>query len=133
MGLWHDRRIAAGDYWNERIAVEIERSQVFVALVTNDFFHSNYIVDHELPAILKQHRDRGALVVPIIYRESCWRGFFGSYIQVLPSRDGRVRPVAEWRPTESGFAAAANGLQTAIEQWFGVKPSSPLATAGGAR
>jgi hypothetical protein len=129
--VWHDERLTAGDYWNARIENAIAQSDIFVALVTNDFFHSGYIADRELPAILQRHRANGALVVPIIYRESCWRGYFGHYVQVIPSRSGRICPVADWRPVENGFAVAANGIQAAIEDWYGIQPMSPLAAGGG--
>jgi hypothetical protein len=96
-----------------------------VALVTNDFLASDYIYHHEMPAILTEHRERDALVVPLIYRESGWRGFFGDYIQALPSRNGQLCPIANWRPEDNGFAEAANATSTAIQSWFDVKPASP--------
>jgi hypothetical protein len=53
--LWSDERIAAGNYWSNKIASEIGRSQIFVLAVTNDFLGSDYIFNHELPAIVEQH------------------------------------------------------------------------------
>jgi len=127
--LWHDERLSGGTAWDDRIRGAIEDSQIFVALVTNDYFASSYIRDHELPAIMERHRDHNALVLPLIYRESCWRGFFGSFIQVLPSRQGRVCPIADWKPIENGFAVAANATSHAVEEWFGSPPKSIMGRA----
>lgn len=125
--IWHDQRITGGTRWNDRIRTEIENSQIFIALVTNDYLASEYIRDHELPAMIERYNKNNALILPIIYRESCWRAFFGSYMQVLPSRKGHVCPVSDWRPPEKGFGHAANAAGEAVQSWFGVGPTSPLA------
>lgn len=128
MTLWHDRRLQAGDYWNHRIESEIGRSNVFVLLATADFFDSGYILNHELPAIIKRHSADGALVIPVIHTDCFWRPFFGHYIQAVPvTLQGQLRPVGRWRPKEDGYAAAAQAIAAAIEDWFGHKPTSPLA------
>src|SRR5215203_4111135 len=55
--LWSDKRIAAGYYWSAKIEAEIFRSDIVVLLVTNDFLGSDYIFDHELPAIIQKHKN----------------------------------------------------------------------------
>ena len=129
--LWHDKRIHAGDYWNHRIEAEIARSQIFVLLATPDFFASGYILKHELPAILGQHGAAGALVLPVIYQQCGWKGFFGSFIQVVPTDDaGRLRAVRDWPRPENGLHCAAEAIQAAVVDWFGIAPRSPMAALG---
>jgi hypothetical protein len=132
--IWHDQRLIAGSYWNIRIQDEITRSQIFVLLTTNDFLSSDYILRHELPAILQRHRDAGALVLPVIYRECGWRGFFRDYIQVVPINDkGQMLTVRKWRDPEEALAVAAESISVAIGDWFGVVPRSPFAVLGAKR
>jgi hypothetical protein len=127
--LWHDRRIRAGFYWNSAIAAQIEKSDIFVLLTTNDFFASDYIFEHELPAIIARHRDHNALIAPVIFQESCWRNYFGDYIEVVPKdRKHNLVPVEKWRDREEGIAVAANAIASSIEDWFGIKPTSPFAS-----
>ncbi len=129
--LWHDTRINGGDYWNHRIEAEIARSQIFVLLTTPDFFASGYILNHELPAIIGRHSNAGALVLPVIYSQCGWRGFFGNYIQVIPTDDaGRLRPVRDWGKPETGMHRAAEAIQAAVQDWFAITPRSPLAALG---
>jgi hypothetical protein len=126
--IWHDRRIRPGFYWNNLIRQEISKSQIFVLLTTNDFLGSDYILHHELPAIIQRHEMHRALILPVIYRQCGWLGFFGNYIQVMPtSEDGRLRPVRAWRDPERALATAVDAISKAIEEWFGVVPRSPMA------
>ena len=126
--IWHDKRIQAGDYWNHRIQTEIDQAEIFVLLTSADFFNSGYIIAHELPAIRQRHRAAGVLVLPVIYRDCYWGAMFGNYIQAVPmTPDGSLRPVQKWRPINDGFAASAKAIAAAIEDWFGVTPTSPWA------
>jgi hypothetical protein len=125
--LWYDRRTRTGVHWSAAIATEIEKSNIFVLLTTNNFFAAEYIFKQELPAIIARHRDHGALIAPIIFRESCWRLYFGPYIEVAPKdRRHNLLPVEKWRDPEEAVAVAANALAASIEDWFGIKPTSPF-------
>ena len=132
--LWHDQGIPAGSYWDAKIKAEIARSQIFVLVTTNAFLGSDYVLKHELPAIIYQHKNANALVVPVIYCESAWTGFFGSYIQCVPlNGEGILRPVREWIDPETAMARATDAISTAILDWFGLKPPpSPFAGSLGA-
>jgi hypothetical protein len=122
--LSHDRRIKPGFYWNDVIKEKIQRSDIFVPLITNDFFASDYISQHELPAMLARHQKANALLAPVVYRESCWLNYFGNYIELAPknARHNLV-PVFKWRDREEALAVAANAISSSIEEWFGVKPT----------
>jgi hypothetical protein len=126
--IWHDRRIRPGFYWNEIVENEIANSQIFILLTTNDFLGSDYIIKHELPAILERHKFHSALVVPVIYQLCGWRAFFGAYIQTVPMTDaGKLLPVRSWKDPEQALATAVEAISQAIEEWFGMSPVSPLA------
>jgi len=126
--IWHDRRIKAGFHWNATIQEEIEKSQVFVLLTTNDFLGSDYILRHEIPSICNRYKNHNALVLPVIYKECGWRGFFGAYIQAVPTtKKGELLPVRQWPDKEEALAVAVNAISAAISDWFGIEPNSPLA------
>lgn len=127
--IWHDQRINPGFYWNDEILGHLRQSQIFVLLTTNDFLASDYILRYELPAIIEQHKQNDALVLPVIYRECAWHGFFGGYIQAVPSQNGRLRPVHDWKDREKALAISTNAISDSIREWFGVTPTSPFAGA----
>ncbi len=54
VALWDDRQIAVGHQWQADLDAAIEQATVAVLLVTKDFLASSFIVQYELPAILRR-------------------------------------------------------------------------------
>jgi hypothetical protein len=55
--LWTDRHIQAGDRWFAEITEALDSSGVAVLFVSADFLASDFIMRHELPAIMKAAKD----------------------------------------------------------------------------
>lgn len=53
LDLWDDTRLAAGQQWDVEIRQALARAGVAVALVSPDFLASTYVVQHELPAMVR--------------------------------------------------------------------------------
>jgi pimeloyl-ACP methyl ester carboxylesterase len=53
LDFWDDRRLEAGQHWDSDIRQALDRAGVAVALVSADFLASSYVVDCELPAMIK--------------------------------------------------------------------------------
>jgi hypothetical protein len=122
--VWHDKRLPGGIHWNPAIRAAMEASDIFLCIVTDRFFGSDYIWEHELPTAKEANKTRGALVIPAVFSGDCWKPYFGSYLQAIPKdQSGRLRPARDWRPTASGFDAINAGVRYAIEDWFGIKPT----------
>ena len=135
--LWSDRRIKAGNYWGARIEAEIAKSEIFVCLTTNAFFSSDYIFNHELPAIIDRHARANALVLPIVFEECIWKQYFGSYIELAPKNSKHnLVPVCEWQDRRQALGVAGNAFSASIADWFGVRPlvdfKTPLPLLGAA-
>jgi hypothetical protein len=122
--FWADKRIVAGDYWRTEIAEAILRAEVHVLIVTPAFFDSDFIWEHELPAIHKKY-EAGDLVLPVIAKRCMWENFLGP-LQAVPSENGRLRPVIEWRPRTNGFDAVRQQSVPALEAHLGRAPKTPL-------
>lgn len=52
--VWDDTRIRPGADWDKDIKAAIEAADLTVLLVTPEFLDSDYIVEHELPHLLKK-------------------------------------------------------------------------------
>ena len=123
--VWADRRLRPGHYWDNRIKSEIEKSDIHVLMMSNGFFGSDYIFDHELPAIAERCRN-GALTVPILI-ERCYWSAFVSRLQAAPMTDrGKLVPVRDWTPQRAGFACACEQMAKAVEDHFGRPPVTPF-------
>jgi hypothetical protein len=119
--FWADTRIRPGFYWNKSIEASIEAAEVFVLLISPSFIASDYIYDHEIPAIKTRHLS-GALVLPVVLKRCMWQ-LIASALQALPTEHGHIKPIVDWVPHDDGFDRARNEIGTAITAHFGVAPS----------
>ena len=66
--LWIDRKIKPGNEWELEIFSALERSNVAILLLSNDFLSSEFIVTRELPAIFSEKERRRLTLIPILVR-----------------------------------------------------------------
>ncbi len=130
--VWFDRNLAGGQVWDDEIRRAINRSDIFVCLVTANFLASNYIRDTELPAILQAADGRGALLIPVILETSFWKDTFGTRQCVPHDAKGNLKPVADWRPKHKGLHTAADETARAIDEWLKKLPPPPADPGPGA-
>jgi TIR domain len=123
--IWADKRIKTGDYWTDKIEQAIKDACIHILMVSPEFIDSDYIFNHELPAINARYQN-GALVLPVIVKRCCWEPFMGPLQAAPSSPHGRLLPIAEWKPKDNGFEAVREQLSTAIESHFDVKPNGYL-------
>lgn len=63
---WHDKELKAGNQWDTEIQLELDSMDIFVPLVSSNFFASEYIQNVELPKAIQRHALHRILVVPIL-------------------------------------------------------------------
>src|SRR5829696_4199833 len=66
--LWVDTAIRTGDQWHPEIERAIARSRVALLLVSADFIASDFVIDQELPALLRH----GVRLAPALVGECLW-------------------------------------------------------------
>ena len=94
--LWDDTQIRVGDEWHPAIEEAIGRSRVALVLVSADLLASGYIMDCELPALLRNDVRLAAILVA-----DCFWNVIPELAAVqwlhdpAPDRDGPVGPHAE--------------------------------------
>ncbi|WP_437994096.1 TIR domain-containing protein [Sorangium sp. So ce145] len=109
---WHDRRIAAGDERAGQIDKHLDEAEVILLLVSADFLASDYCFDNEMRRALEHHNAGQARVIPVLLRETDWRGAPFARLQALP-RDGR--PVTSWRNRDEAWTDVVKGIRHAVE------------------
>lgn len=65
---WSDKNIETGQAWHDRIQQTLESTKAAVLLVSPAFLASSYIRNSELPVLLKNAKDRGMVILPVIIR-----------------------------------------------------------------
>lgn len=66
--LWADTKIKAGEKWKDRINAALEKSVIAILLISADFLASDFIVDNELPPLLKAAEEKGKVILPLIVK-----------------------------------------------------------------
>jgi hypothetical protein len=70
---WSDIDIETGQNWHDQIQQTLENTKAAVLLVSPAFLASTYIRNSELPVLLKNAKDRGLVILPVIIRHCLFK------------------------------------------------------------
>ena len=123
--VWDDRRIQGGGEWRADIDVALEHADIAVLLVSRHFLTSNFIMDHEVQALLRRRKEQGLLVYPILISACTWQSV--DWLAQL-----NVRPT-DGNPLNSFDDAERDLVMTALADEIGrlVYPAHDAADADG--
>jgi len=66
--VWSDTKIKAGEKWKVQIEKALEKSVAAILLISADFLASDFIIDNELPPLLKSAEEKGKIILPIVLK-----------------------------------------------------------------
>src|SRR5215831_11056729 len=70
LAIWSDQDIGLGDDWHAHIQAHLDSARAAVLLVTPAFLASKYVRNSELPVLLRNAKEHGVKIIPIIVRRS---------------------------------------------------------------
>ncbi len=110
---WHDKKIDAGDNWNEEIEKNMAISDIILLLFSSDFIASKFC-QKEVEAALKLRKEKNTIVIPIILRQCSWTDFNRiSVIQVLPNNG---KAISTWTDKDEGWVNVYEGIKKNVEK-----------------
>lgn len=69
---WDDRKIRAGQQWEQVIIERAHQSRVFALIITNRFIDSDFCVGTELTIARRLFENRAAAIAPILAEDADW-------------------------------------------------------------
>ena len=120
---WDDRKLIAGDKWDQDINANLEAAHVIVLLVSIDFLNSDYIRTKEMRRAMERHGTGEAVVVPVLVRSTGdWDKVLGlGSLQALPVKPGsqpaELIPVKKWDDPDEAWECVVSGLRRTIEKF----------------
>lgn len=126
--LWSDDRIPPGVEWRSEIDRALGNASVAVLLVTARFLTSEYILDTEVPKIIKRHEDNGLKIFPVIARPCAWTSV--DWLEKMQVRPKGGKPV--WgggRDPERLLAEITGEIEAIINAQPGVPAPPPHASS----
>jgi hypothetical protein len=70
--IWDDRRIRAGDHWEEEVQQALRGANVAVLLISADYLASKFVSNIEVPTLLQRREQEGLRIIPLIVRPCAW-------------------------------------------------------------
>jgi len=112
INLWHDRKIAAGDEFDQTIIDKLEASDLILLLLSPAFLDSKYCMSVEMERAITLHDSGRTRVVPVILQECDWKNTKLNKLNALPV-DGR--PIKRGgKIYDDSFFQVARGIRTAM-------------------
>ena len=100
--LWADTHLRTGDRWKPLIQKELARSTVAILLISADFLASDFIVENELPPLLKAAEEKGTRILPIILKPCRF------------SRDRNLQPFQSVNDPKEALVLLSHGEQERV-------------------
>jgi hypothetical protein len=112
---WHDRRITAGEEFDNEISEHLESADIILLLVSPDFIASDYCYNVEMGRALERHETGEARVIPIILRPCSWQRLPFGKLLALPT-DGK--PVIKHPHQDDAFLTVTEAIQKIADQKY---------------
>jgi F-box protein 11 len=122
-----DRQLLGGSSWDVEIKAALERATIALLLVTANFMASEYIKNVEIQAALRNRKEKGCIVIPVLCRACDWELLQISDIHWLPMDPKRkLKPLAEWHGADrdAGLTQVVKHIRERVEALERGKPSS---------
>lgn len=109
---WHDRMIAPGERWDDRIQEELADADVIIILISSASISTDYITKHEIPVAMERHRAGNVVVVPVILENCRWTETELGDLNALPEK---AKALNKWAPRSDGWSSVSNGLAEVLK------------------
>ena len=108
---WHDQEILPGGEIDLEISGHLGTCQLFLPLVSSDFFASGYCYDKEMAQAIAQQQVSQTVIVPIVLRPCDWQASVIGKYKGLPYDGKDCIAVSKWIDKDEAFLNIVQGLR----------------------
>jgi len=120
ISAWHDRRITAGSEFNEAINAELEKAGIILLLISANFLNSDYCYEKEMKRAIEKHREKSAVVIPVILHPCDWHSSPFGQLRATPT-DGK--PVSMFANQHEALAIVVKDIREVAKQLQAASPA----------
>ncbi|MEO0727837.1 MAG: toll/interleukin-1 receptor domain-containing protein [Bacteroidota bacterium] len=121
--IWWDYHLLPSQEWRRQIIENIEDCDLFVCVLTKSFIGSSFIRNTEIPLAKKRFKETGIGIVGILYEECNFKDLSIRNLQLIPQKNGRLKPISRWRPKKDAIKLVIHALKTASMLSYTNKPT----------
>ncbi len=119
LDAWSDKEIQPGEPWDAAIKKRLLETELFLMLVSMDFYNSGYIREEEFKTAIARLESGDALIIPIIVRHCTWKNFpVIKDLQVLPPGGVPVNDRTYWQDHDKAWVAVVEKIEERVEGLF---------------
>ena len=121
ISTWHDRRIAPGDEFENKISENLENANIILLLVSPYFINSDYCYEIEMKRAIERHKKGDAVVIPVILHPCDWHDMPFGKILACP-KDGK--PISKFPNMHDAFLEITKSVKIAANKFISSEPVS---------
>jgi formylglycine-generating enzyme required for sulfatase activity len=115
--------IEKGEEWHKKITSQLHQADAFLFLVSQHYFRSNYVIDSELPAMIKRYREDQVACWPFLVSDYPWDdfvidGFHLAGIQAIGPFDNNKRLIPLNALPAPNQDSQFKGVYTEVREWI---------------
>lgn len=126
LSTWFDGEILAGGSLDADIFAELEKADIFLAVISPDYLNSAYCYDIEFQQALRAVEAGKIRIVPIIAQPCDWKSSPFGRFKAIP-KDGK--PVSEWTNENNAFLNVIDELRKLVSAAPSIVKKSPVVGA----
>jgi pimeloyl-ACP methyl ester carboxylesterase/tetratricopeptide (TPR) repeat protein len=130
LDLWEDTQLEAGQQWDVKIQSALESAGVALALVSADFLASPYVMEKELPALIKAADEGGLRLLWVYISAAGWEETQVSHFQATHDTKTPLdsRPVSEQEEILKSVARQVKEVALAATRRFRNQPLDTISS-----
>lgn len=115
VSVWSDAHLKPGDEWQKEIQKQLQSVDIFVVLLSQSYFSSDYCMKIEAPYAINRARNARKHLVPVLLNHCSWSQTELKDFQIVPPR---ARPISEFANRDEATQIFAEAINAIVDPRF---------------